>query len=131
MRRLALPAAVALLGAACFAPLPCTQALCPSKVEGTYRVIGWTRSVDCGPDTPQVPVVSDSTVQVTGGTVQFVNRRTVLTASQGAAFRFEVSSASARTPLVTVTAGTLTVSVSSGPAAVVPAGVPYALPVRP
>ncbi|MBI3566216.1 MAG: hypothetical protein HY079_13555 [Elusimicrobia bacterium] len=131
MRRLILPAALALLSAACFAPLPCTQALCPGKVEGSYRVIGWNRSVDCGPDTPQVPVVSDSTVQVSGGAVQFVNRKTVLTATDGTAFRFEVSSSSARTPLVTVTAGTLTVSVSSGPAATVPAGVPYALPVRP
>ncbi len=130
MLRLAAVAALALLSAACFAPLPCTQALCPDKVEGTYRVIGWNRSVDCGPDTPQVPVVSDSTVQVLSGKVRFVNRASVLTASEGASFRFEVSTSSSRVPVVTVDSGTLTVSVSSGPETRVPAGAPYALPVR-
>lgn len=130
MRRLALPAALAALTAACFAPLPCTQALCPDKVDGAYRVTGWNTSVDSGPDAPQVPVVSDSTVQVLNGKVRFLNRATTLTASEGASFRFEVSTGSRRVPLVTVDSGTVTVSVSSGPETALPAGVPYALPVR-
>lgn len=130
MRRLAPVAALAVLSAACFAPLPCTQALCPDKVEGEYRVIGWNRSVDNGPDTPQVPVVSDATVKVLSGKVRFLNRTTAVTATEGASFRFEVSTASGHAPLVTVDAGTVTVSVSSGPETALPAGVPYALPVR-
>jgi len=127
MRRLALPAALAVLSCACFAPLPCTQALCPSKVEGVYRVAGWTRSVDSGPDTPQVPVVSDSSVTVLSGKVEFVNRRAFIAASEGTAFRFEVSTDSKHVPVVEVVRGSLAVSVDSAPATVVLPGAPYML----
>ncbi len=129
MRRL-LPLVLLAFSAACFAPLPCTQALCPSKVEGTYRVSGWNRAVDSGPDTPQAPVVSDSSVSVLSGRVEFVNGSAVVAAPEGADFRFEVSTGSPRVPLLIVSSGSLTVSVSSGPWTTVPPGAPYPLPIR-
>lgn len=127
MRRLAAFAALSLLPAACFAPLPCTQALCPSKVEGTYRVSGWARAVESGPETPQVPIVSDSEVQVLSGRVEFVNDRSVIAAKEGTAFRFTVSTGSVRAPIVEVSNGALSVSVDSAPATVVLPGAPYPL----
>ena len=130
MRRL-LPLVLLAFSAACFAPLPCTQALCPSKVEGTYRVAGWNRSVDSGPDTPQSPVVSDSSVSVLSGRVEFVNGDAVIAATEGAAFRFEVSTGSVRVPTIVVSSGSLTVSVSSGPLTTVTPGAPYPLPSKP
>jgi hypothetical protein len=130
MRRL-LPLVLLVLASACFAPLPCTQALCPSKVEGTYRITGWNRAVDSGPDSPQSPVVSDSSVSILTGRVEFVNRNTVITASEGAAFDFTVSTGSVRVPVIVVSSGSLTVSVSSGPTTTVTPGAPYPLPVKP
>ncbi len=128
MRRLA-PFVLLIGASACFAPLPCTQALCPLKVEGIYRVAGWGREVNSGPDTPQSPIVSDSNISVLSGRVEFVNRGTVVAAAEGAEFRFEVSTGSVRIPTVTVSSGALTVSVSSGPTTTVRPGAPYPLPV--
>jgi hypothetical protein len=129
MRRHLLPAAIA-VAAACASPAPCTQALCPSHLDGSYRVSGWDKSVVVAPGQPALPVVSDSSVEVLSGSVEFVNRRAVVRASEGASFRFEVSTASVRVPAVTVSSGAVTVSLSSGaaPSPLTP-GVPYLLPV--
>jgi hypothetical protein len=128
MRRLLL-AAAALSSAACFAPRPCTQALCPSKLEGSYRVTGWNRVVSSGSGAPSIPIVSDSSVDVTDGTVEFTNGKSVIKASAGSSFRFEVSTASAHAASLFVTAGSVTVALSSAAvAAPVPTGVPYLLP---
>jgi hypothetical protein len=123
-------AAAALASAACFAPRPCTQALCPSRLEGTYRVMGWNRAVAVGPGAPAVPIVSDSEVEVTGGSVEFVNGKAVVRADAGALFRFEISTSSPHAPLLRVSAGSVTVALSSGaaPASVAP-GSAYLLPV--
>lgn len=128
MRRLLL-AAIVLSSAACFAPRPCTQALCPVSVDGTYRVTGWNRTVAVGPGTPALPIVSDSDVAVTDGSAAFVNGKTFVRASAGAAFRFEVSTASTHASSLLVSSGTVTVALSSAAApAAVPPGVPYVLP---
>jgi len=128
MRRLLL-AAVVLSSAACFAPRPCTQALCPLSADGTYRVTGWNRTVAVGPGAPAVPIVSDSEVEVTDGSAAFVNGKTVVRAAAGASFRFEVSTASTHASSLLVSSGTVTVAFSSAAApATVPPGVPYFLP---
>lgn len=129
MRRLLLAAAL-LSPAACFAPRPCTLALCPSALDGTYRVTGWNRTVSAGGGAPAVPVVPNSDVEVTGGTVQFTNGKAVVRASQGASFHFELSTAPARAGRLSVSSGSLSVALSSGaPASVVPAGSFILLPV--
>jgi hypothetical protein len=115
MRRLLLAATVA-SAAACAAPAPCTQALCPVPGAGTYRVTGWTAPVTVKPDVPPVPIVSDSSVEVLNGPVVFSNRRSFLRAESGAAFRFEVSTAAARAAVVTVSSGAVSVALSSGAA---------------
>ena len=128
MRRLLLASAI-LSAAACASPAPCTQALCPSHYDGSYRVSGWDKTVTVAPGQPAVPIVSDSTVEVLSGRAEFVNRRAVVRAAEGASFRFEVSTASVRVPAITVTAGSVTVGLSStaAPSPLTP-GVPYFLP---
>jgi hypothetical protein len=129
MRRLLLAAAL-LSPAACFAPRPCTQALCPSRLEGTYRVTGWNRSVTAGPGAPEIPIVSDSSVEVTDGSVDFWNGRTIVRASAGAAFRFEVSTTAAHAASLLVSSGPVSVVLSSGAAPTpVPTGAVFVLPV--
>lgn len=129
MRRLA-PALLAAL-CACAAPRPCTQALCPSRVDGEYRVIGWNRAVTAGADGPAVPVVSDSDVEVLRGTVEFVNRRAVVRAEAGAAFRFAVSTSAPHAASIYVSTGSVSVALSSAaPSAAVPPGATYPLPAR-
>jgi hypothetical protein len=129
MRRLLL-AAAALSSAACFAPRPCTQALCPSRLDGTYRVTGWNRTVTAGPGSPALPIVSDSEVEVAEGSVEFANGRSIVRAAAGSAFRFEISTAPAHAASLLVSSGTVTVVLSSGAAPTpVPAGVSYVLPV--
>lgn len=132
MRRLLL-AAAALSSAACFAPRPCTMALCPSGEGGSYTVTGWDREVSSGPGSPRLPIVSNSEVAVTEGTVEFVNGKTVLRASAGTAFRYEAAVPKTKTtpktaPKIVVSSGTLTVAVSSGPMTTVEAGSTYLLP---
>ena len=128
MRRLFLAAAV--LTAACASPAPCTQALCPAHYDGAYRVTGWTSPVIVASGAPPVPIVSDSSVEVLSGRVEFVNRRAVVRAAEGASFRFEVSTAPVRVPSITVSAGSVPVALSStaAPSPLTP-GVPYFLPV--
>ncbi|HEX4048812.1 MAG TPA: hypothetical protein VH309_13295 [Elusimicrobiota bacterium] len=111
MRRLLFAAAV--LCAACAGPKPCTMALCPSKVDGAYRVSGWTSSVTVTPGTPAIPIVPFADVDVLSGRVQFVNRRAVVTASEGAQFRFSVSTAAVPVPSILVSSGEVSVALSS------------------
>jgi hypothetical protein len=128
MRRLLLAAALLCAGA-CRSPAPCTQALCPLHFDGNYRVSGWDKSVTVSPGQPALPVVSDSTVDVLSGRVEFVNRRAVVRASQGASFRFEVSTAPVPVSAVTLLSGAASVALSStaAPSPLTP-GVPYSLP---
>ncbi|MFI5350414.1 MAG: hypothetical protein ACHQ2Z_12780 [Elusimicrobiota bacterium] len=130
MRRLLLAAAV-LSGAACASPAPCTLALCPWHDEGaTYRVSGWSRPVTVAPGTPAVPIVADSTVEVLSGRVAFTNRRAVVVADEGSSFRFDVSGSSAPAASITLTAGSVSVALSSTSAASpLTPGLPYILPV--
>ncbi len=128
MRRLLFAAAV--LAAGCAAPLPCTQALCPSRQDGSYRVTGWDKSVTVAPGQPAIPIVSDSTVEVLDGRAEFVNRSTVMRASAGASFRFTVSSDDAHVPAIVVSSGEVLVALSSTSApSPVPAGAEFFLPV--
>lgn len=131
MRRLLLLGSLVAAFSACFAPRPCTLALCPSKVDGIYAVKGWNRTVTASsaPDAPAIPVVSDSEVEVLSGRVSFVNGKTLLTADSGTSFRFEISTSSAKTPSVTVSSGSVQVSLSSAAPFAVGPGAPYLLPV--
>ena len=115
MRRYLLPVAAALFSAACFAPRPCTQALCASRLDGSYRVIGWNRVVSAGGTAaPAIPIVSDSTVEVTDGSAEFTLGKSVVRASAGSSFHFEVSTASAHAASIFVTTGPVSVALSSG-----------------
>ncbi|MFI5350561.1 MAG: hypothetical protein ACHQ2Z_13525 [Elusimicrobiota bacterium] len=129
MRRLLLASAIA-SAAACASPGPCTQALCPRHLDGSYRVSGWTNPVTVTSGAPEIPIVSDSSVEVLSGRVEFVNRRAVVRAAEGSSFRFEVSTASVRVPAIIVAAGSVTVALSStaAPSPLTP-GVTYYLPV--
>jgi hypothetical protein len=131
MRRLLLAAAV-LAASACASPAPCTQALCPSRVDGSYRVGGWDKTVTVAPGQPALPVVSDSSVEVLDGSVEFVNRKAVVRASAGSSFRFTVStgSISAAVAAIAVSSGDVTVALSSGAPAAIPPGAVYKLPNR-
>lgn len=129
MRRLLLAAAV-LSSAACFAPRPCTRALCPAGVDGAYRVSGWNSSVSVDRGAPAVPIVSDSEVQVTDGSVAFVNGTAVVRASAGAAFHFELAAPPSEPyPVIKVSSGSVTVSLSSGSVQTVAPGAAVFLPV--
>ena len=129
MRRL-LAAAVLLFAAACAGPRPCTQALCPLPSDGSYRVHGWNASVVVSSGVPAVPIVSDATVDVLSGKVAFSNDEAIVVAASGASFRFEVSSGPVAVPSLIVTAGDVSVALSSAaPLSPVPPGAPYLLPV--
>jgi len=131
MRALAL-AALAAACAACAMPVPCTRALCPKRVEGSYRVTGWNGSVTVGPETPAVPVVSDAEVHVLSGEVEFTNNSAFIRASEGAVFSLLVSTASRPTPILHVSSGSVAVSQSLGVAFQnVPPGSSWLLPRAP
>ena len=122
-------AAYVLCAAACAAPRPCTQALCPLPSEGTYRVRGWNSAVSVSPGAPALPIVSDSTVDVLSGKVAFSNGKTIVIAGSGATFRFEVSSGPVAAASLLVSAGDVSVAPSSAAASTpVPPGAPYFLP---
>jgi hypothetical protein len=112
MLRLFAAAAVLLL-AACAAPRRCTQALCPSYVNGAYRVHGWNGSVTVDPGVPAVPIVSDATVDVLSGQIEFGNDHAIVAGTAGASFRFQVSSGAIAVPSVTVASGNVYVALSS------------------
>ena len=130
MRRLLLAAAV-LAASACASPAPCTQALCPSRVDGSYKVTGWDKSLTVAPSQPALPVVSDSTVDVLDGRVEFVNREATVRAEAGSSFRFSVSTGSIKNAVasIAVSSGSVSVSPSSGAAlSPVSPGTTYPLP---
>jgi hypothetical protein len=129
MRRL-LAAVAVLCAAGCWAPRPCTQALCPLPSEGSYRVHGWNNSVAVNSTTPPLPIVSDATVDVVDGKVAFSNDKAVIVAAAGATFRFEVSSGPVAVASLIVNAGDVSVALSSAaPLSPIPVGSTYFLPV--
>src|SRR5208282_2802347 len=89
MRRSVLLLAAA--AAACAVPEPCTRALCPTKVLGTYRVAGWKSAATVDASVPPVPIASDADITVTSGQIEFVNNKALIVAAAGAQFKILVS----------------------------------------
>ena len=114
-----------LLLAACAGPKPCTRTLCVAKLDGTLRLDGWDSSATATSSTPQPPVISDSTVTIVAGTAEFRNGKTRVTAGEGAAFKFSVSTRAVSS--IEVSSGTLVVFLSSGSAVLGP-GQTFSLP---
>jgi hypothetical protein len=115
-----------LLLAACAGPKPCTRSLCVTRLDGTMEVAGWEGSVRATSDSPKPPVMSDATVTMVNGTAEFRHGKTRVTAAEGAAFKFTVSTRAVSA--IEVSAGSVSVALSTGtPVTLVP-GVPYALP---
>jgi uncharacterized cupin superfamily protein len=113
MRRLVLLSFV-FAAASCALPVPCTRALCPTRVEGTYRVSAWKGVVTVTPSEPAVPVVSDEEVSVVSGQIEFVNNDALIRASEGAVFHLEVSTAPKPVPELYVSSGTVIVAQAPG-----------------
>jgi hypothetical protein len=69
-------------------------------------------------------------VDVTSGSVRFLNNQAVVTASAGASFRFEVSSGPVAVASILVSTGEVSVALDSAsvPSPIAP-GTPYFLPV--
>lgn len=131
MRR-ALLLAVAGAAAACAVPQPCTRALCPTRVNGTYRLHGWKGDVVVTPQTPPLPVTSDMQVQVLAGSLEFVNNAALIRASAGSDFHIEVSTDSQPIPELYVSSGPVDVAQRPGqPFVVVPPGTRWPLPRSP
>ncbi|MDD5303549.1 MAG: hypothetical protein PHS14_10625, partial [Elusimicrobia bacterium] len=89
MRRILLAGLVLL--AACAGPKPCTRTLCVTKLDGTMELAGWNGSVRATAESPKPPVMSDTEVTMIYGTAEFINGKTRVTAAEGAAFKFSVS----------------------------------------
>jgi len=113
MRRLVplLAAAAAASGAM---PLPCTRALCPTKVDGSYRVSAWKGTVTVLPGQAPLPIVSDAQVDIMTGDVEFSNNNALIRASAGAVFHIEVSTGSKPVPELYVSSGTVAVAQKPG-----------------
>ncbi|UPT72511.1 MAG: hypothetical protein M0D55_11065 [Elusimicrobiota bacterium] len=124
MRAASLAALVLL--AACAGPKPCTRTLCVARLDGTMRLDGWEGSVVTASRYPQPPVVNDAVVTMVFGSAAFVNGNTLVKAQEGSSFKFTVSTRAASA--IEVSSGTVTVTPYRGVEALVPAGVPYALP---
>jgi hypothetical protein len=121
-----LSAGLLLLLAACAGPKPCTRTLCVDSLDGTMRLDGWSKSVTATASSPKPPVMSDSTVTMVYGTAKFHQGKTVVAASEGSSFKFELSTRAVSSILVST--GSVTVSVdSAAPVALAP-GAPYFLP---
>jgi hypothetical protein len=130
MRRLVLLLAAA--AAACAVPEPCTRALCPTKVDGTYRVAAWKGNVTVATGEPALPVVPDSEISVTSGQVEFVNNAALIRASAGAVFHLEVSTAAKPVPELYVSSGAVVVAQAPGqPFETVAPGTRWLLPQAP
>jgi hypothetical protein len=116
---------------ACFAPRPCTQALCPTSVNGEYRMKGWDKSVSISSGTPPMPIVSNSEIEITQGRVEFTNRQTRVIAQEGTSFKFELAAPPSKPiPMITVSSGQIEVQRTSTTAVTVPTGQTYFLPVH-
>ncbi len=130
MRRLV--CALAAFAAACATPSPCTRALCPTRVDGTYLLRGWKGTVLVTPTVPPAPVISDVEVQVLSGNLEFVNNTALVRASAGALFHIEVSTQAEPTPMLFVSSGPVSVAQRSGdPFHFVTPGQVWALPRAP
>lgn len=115
-----------LLLAACAGPKPCTRTLCVDKLDGTLEQKGWNATIRETAESPKAPVVSDSTVTMIYGTAEFRNGKTKVVASEGASFKFSVSTRAVSS--IEVATGTVTVALSSAAPVALAPGVPYALP---
>jgi hypothetical protein len=130
MRRAALLLAAA--AAACATPGPCTRALCPTKVDGSYRVVGWRGTVTVTPGTPPLPIPSDANVEMLSGTAEFSNNSALIRVEAGAAFRIEVSTRPKPVPELYVSSGPVSVAQTPGTAfEPVPPGTRWLLPRAP
>lgn len=109
MRRLVLLLAAA-AAASCAMPQPCTRALCPTKVDGSYRVSAWKGSVTVLPGQPALPITSDAEVSVASGQIEFVDNQALIRASAGAVFHIEVSTAAKPVPELYVSSGSVVVA---------------------
>ncbi len=116
---------VFLLLAACAGPKPCTRTLCVDTLDGTMRLDGWNRSVTATATSPKPPVMSDSTVTMVYGTAQFHQGKTVVVASEGSSFKFELSTRAVSS--IAVSSGSVTVSVDSATPVALTPGAPYYL----
>ena len=115
-----------LLLAACAGPKPCTRTLCVVKLDGTMRLDGWGGSVTATADSPKPPVVNDTTVTMVSGSAEFLNGKSHLAATEGACFKYTLSTRTLSS--IEVSSGVVIVSLSTGaPVTLVP-GAPYFLP---
>jgi len=130
MRRSVLLLAAA--AAACAVPEPCTRALCPTKVLGTYRVAGWKSAATVDGSVPPVPIASDADITVTSGSIEFVNNKALIVAAAGAEFKILVSTQPRPVPQLYVSSGTVSVAQTPGSAfQPVPPGTRWLLPQAP
>ena len=124
MRRI-LFAGLALL-AACAGPKPCTRTLCVTKLNGTLELTGWSGSTLATAESPKPPVMSDTEVKMVYGTAEFTNGKTRVTAMEGSAFKFFVSTRALAS--IEVSSGSVMVTLSTGTPVVLSPGAPYFLP---
>ncbi|NNN04548.1 MAG: hypothetical protein HKL90_01470 [Elusimicrobia bacterium] len=132
MRRRALLLAAAVAASACAVPAPCTRALCPTRVEGAYRLHGWKGDAVVTPLTPPLPITSDVEVRVLSGDLEFVNNDALVRAVAGADFHIEVSTAPMPIPELYVSSGSVIVAQRPGqPFVIIPPGTRWLLPRSP
>lgn len=87
----------------------------------------WSGVVISTAGSPQPPVPSDAEVAVLSGSVEFRHRKARVLASEGAVFRFSVSTKTAAS--IAVGAGTVSVGLSTAAAPVpVPPGTSFVFP---
>jgi hypothetical protein len=130
MRRLAFLLAAG--AAACAVPEPCTRALCPTRVAGTYRVVGWKTAATVDASVPPVPVASDADIMVTAGQIEFMNNKALIVAAAGSEFKLLVSTQPRPVPQLYVSSGAVSVAQTPGsPFVPVPPGTRWLLPQAP
>jgi hypothetical protein len=113
------PFLVAAVFLAACAPKPCTKALCPVSSDGLFQVRGVTAvAVPAGAPLPAVP--PDATVDVLTGRAEFKVRKSRVVAETASSFRFFLSSGQ---PALDVTAGVVSVGLSSAALASAATGV--------
>ena len=117
--------AALLLLSACAGPKPCTRTLCVARLDGAMELRGWSGTVRASADTPKPPVPSDSEVTIVNGSADFINGKSKISAAEGSVFRFVVSTTATS---IDVSAGMVSVSVSSGPTEMITPGSPFLLP---
>ncbi len=117
--------AAVLLLSACAGPKPCTRTLCVARLDGAMEMRGWSGTVRATTDTPKPPVPSDSEVTIINGSADFTNGKTKISAAEGSVFRFVVSTTATS---IDVSAGLVTVSVSSAAPMALTPGSPFLLP---